>query len=269
MVEDQRVQRTVSAHLDLYLYGPADLIFSIAVADGYNTSESLDVLSDRSPVQVRELSGRHGARLHRVAAPAGPMTITYQAVVAGHVAPTPVDELDLIEYLRPSRYCESDTLFATARSEFNGTSGLELLRQVAEWVTTRLRYVPGASQPIDGAVATLLARAGVCRDYAHLVVALLRAKDVPARVVSVYAPGLAPMDFHAVAEAFVDGAWHIVDATGLAPRDSMVRIATGLDASGTAFLSQYGSAVNLRTLQVQASVDELVDDDHHAPAQLR
>ena len=69
---------------------------------------------------------------------------------------------------------------------------------------SRLNYVPGSSDPIDGAVDTLLAGAGVCRDFAHLVVALLRAVNVPARVVSAYAPGLDPMDFHAVAEAFVD-----------------------------------------------------------------
>ena len=83
---------------------------------------------------------------------------------------------------------------------------------------TRLNYVPGSSDPIDGAADTLLAGTGVCRDYAHLVVALLRAVFVPARLVSVYAPGLYPMDFHAVAEAFIDGQWRVVDATLLAPR---------------------------------------------------
>jgi transglutaminase-like putative cysteine protease len=71
-----------------------------------------------------------------------------------------------------------------------------------------------------------LAGAGVCRDYAHLVIASLRALSVPARLVAVYAPGCQPMDFHAVAESFVDGAWRVVDATCLAPRQSMVRIAT-------------------------------------------
>ena len=80
---------------------------------------------------------------------------------------------------------------------------------------------------------TLLAGAGVCRDYAHLVVALLRAVNVPARLVSVYAPGVYPMDFHAVAEAFVEGQWRVVDATLLAPRQSLVRITTGRDTADT------------------------------------
>ena len=122
-------------------------------------------------------------------------------------------------------------------------------------------YLPGASQPTDGAIATLLARRGVCRDYAHLVIALLRGRDVPARLVSVYAPGLSPMDFHAVAEAYVDDAWHVVDATRLAPRQSLLRIATGQDASETAFLTNSGGGLDLLEIQVMATVDELPTDD--------
>jgi len=111
---------------------------------------------------------------------------------------------------------------------------------VSSWVGTRIAYVTGSSLPTDGAVRTLLSRRGVCRDFAHLVVAFLRALDVPARVVGVYAPGLSPMDFHAVAEAAIDGVWHVVDATTLAPRQSLVRIATGRDAADIAFLSARG-----------------------------
>ena len=121
--------------------------------------------------------------------------------------------------------------------------------------------MPGSSSPTDGAVDTLLAGAGVCRDYAHLAVALLRARDVPARLVSVYAPGLSPMDFHAVVEAVVDGAWHVVDATLLAPRSTLVRIATGRDAADTAFLSNYGGALRLDGIEVSAVADELPADD--------
>jgi transglutaminase-like putative cysteine protease len=118
-----------------------------------------------------------------------------------------------------------------------------------------LDYVPGSSDPIDGAADTLLAGAGVCRDYAHLVIALLRAVNVPARLVSVYAPGCDPMDFHAVAEAFVDGAWRVVDATCLSPRQSMVRIATGRDAADTAFLDNHKGSITLKHMEVTAVVD--------------
>ena len=118
-----------------------------------------------------------------------------------------------------------------------------------------MEYVPGSSDPIDGAVDTLLAGAGVCRDYAHLVVALLRAVNVPARLVSVYAPGLFPMDFHAVAEAFVEGQWRVVDATLLAPRETLVRIATGRDAADTAFLDNHDGEITLNKMEVTAVVD--------------
>ena len=88
---------------------------------------------------------------------------------------------------------------------------------MTRWVHGRLIYLGGSSGPSDDAVDTLLRGEGVCRDYAHLVLALLRARDVPARLVAVYAPGLSPMDFHAVVEAWVDGAWRVVDATGPGP----------------------------------------------------
>jgi transglutaminase-like putative cysteine protease len=129
------------------------------------------------------------------------------------------------------------------------------LEKVSSWVGTRLNYVPGSSDPIDGAADTLLAGSGVCRDYVHLVVALLRALDVPARLVAVYAPGCSPMDFHAVAEAFVDGQWRVVDATCLAPRQALVRIATGRDAADTAFLDNHRGGINLNFLEVTAVVD--------------
>ena len=108
----------------------------------------------------------------------------------------------------------------------------------------------------------------MCRDYAHLVAALLRALHVPARVVSVYAPGLDPMDFHAVAEAYIDGDWYVVDATTLAPRGTLLRVATGRDASDTAFLSAYGGVVNLLNLEVSAVADALPDDDIRELARL-
>ena len=95
----------------------------------------------------------------------------------------------------------------------------------------------------------------MCRDYAHLVIALLRAVNVPARLVSVYAPGCQPMDFHAVAEAFVDGQWRVVDATCLAPRQSLLRIATGRDAADTAFLDNHKGRITLNNMTVTATVD--------------
>ena len=141
---------------------------------------------------------------------------------------------------------------------------------VSSWVGTQLFYVSGSSRVTDGATQTLLARQGVCRDYAHLVIALLRARNVPARLVSVYAPGLSPMDFHAVVEAAIDGRWHVVDATAMAPRQSLVRIATGRDASDTAFLTTQSGRTSLATMRVGATcTPELPTDDVHQLVALR
>lgn len=256
------MKRTLTAHLELHAWSEADLVLSVAVAGGIVTSqETLTVVQNGHALEAREIAGRHGTRLHRIQAPAGDVLIDYSAEVHGHAAPIKTEELDIIEYRRPSRYAESDTLFPMAKAEFAGLAGKDLLDAVSSWVGANVSYVPGSSAPTDGAVQTMLQRQGVCRDYAHLVIALLRAHDIPARLVSVYAPGLQPMDFHAVAEAYIDGEWHVVDATALAPRETMVRIATGVDASETAFLSQHHAAVDLRWMEVTAVVDELPADD--------
>ena len=166
-------------------------------------------------------------------------------------------------YLRPSRYAESDRLAEVARRLFGGLAATgDIVAGVSSWVGTEIGYEAGSSLPTHGALDTLLGGQGVCRDFAHLVVALLRARDVPARVAAVYAPGLSPMDFHAVAEALVDGTWRVVDATLLAPRRSLVRIATGRDAADTAFLTVIGGTVDLVALEVGAVVEgDLPSDD--------
>ena len=246
--------------------GRARLAFQIAVArdrsPSFSVDEALAVELDGAPVEVRELVAAHGGRVHLLDSNAGALVVDYSATVTGLADPLGAGELELLSYLQPSRYCESDRLASLALTEFGGLRGKALLDGVSSWVGTHLSYVAGSSQPTDGAVETLLAGRGVCRDYAHLTVALLRGLEVPARVVAVYAPGLAPMDFHAVAEAYLDGGWQVVDPTLLAPREAMLRIATGHDAAATAFLSNYGADIELESLQVHASSDgELPADD--------
>lgn len=258
----------VGAEIEVEIGAETTLEFQITAArqPGVDISESLLVTLNGNAIAPKETIGEHGTRIHTLRADEGTATLSYSATVVGQAEPPPVRDIDVITYLRPSRYAEADKFFGFAATEFGryGTS-VTLLEKVSSWVGTRLDYVPGSSDPIDGATDTLLAGAGVCRDYAHLVIALLRALNVPARLVAVYAPGCAPMDFHAVAEAFVDGSWRVVDATCLAPRQSMVRIATGRDAADTAFLDNHGGAITLKSATITAVVDgELPKDsvDH-------
>ncbi|MBP1819328.1 transglutaminase family protein [Mycobacterium sp. OAE908] len=258
------MRREVAAELEIEITSPTTLEFQIAVAPHPNASvsETLSFNLNGSNVEPLEVSGVHGNRIHKLEVPAGSLSVHYAAAIVGRAEPAPVTEYDLSMYLRPSRYAEADKFFGFAATEFgNYADSTTLLEKVSSWVGTRLNYVPGSSDPIDGAVDTLLAGAGVCRDYAHLVVALLRAVKMPARVVSVYAPGLSPMDFHAVAEAFVDGQWRVVDGTLLAPRQSLVRIATGRDAADIAFLDNHKGAIELTKMEVMAIVDGDLPND--------
>ncbi len=265
------MKRDVSSRIVLNVTAPADLVFSVAVSSLYApTSENLTVTVDGEAVPVTELPDTVGGRLHRVAAPVGELVLEYTASIEGQGEEATSEDTELLVYGRPSRYAESDTLAPTAHAEFDATeSAPELLKNVASWVGTQLSYVPGSSLPTDGAVRTILARQGVCRDYSHVGVALLRALGVPARLVSVYAPGLSPMDFHAVAEAWLDGKWHVIDATTLAPRSSLVRIATGRDAADTAFLNVLAGRADLIESTVTAVVDELPQDDLNQLAEIR
>ncbi|QCO99037.1 transglutaminase family protein [Arthrobacter sp. 24S4-2] len=253
------MERTVAARLVFKTVAETKVALAVSVArnPGYSSlEESLSVTSGAEQVPVTELSDHHGGRFHYMEfAEPTEVTVDYTATVAGLAQPEEPNRMELIRYVRPSRYAESDRLLPTAYAEFGGLQGEELLHAVRDWVFSELRYVSGSSRGTDGAVETLLHRRGVCRDFAHLAIALLRSKDVPARLVAVYAPGLSPMDFHAVAEAYINNAWHVIDPTGLAPRESMIRITAGRDSSDTAFLSTVGGSLSLRELRVTAVVN--------------
>lgn len=247
------MQRRVTAELDLDLASPVDLIFQVTAAQQAPiVSENLTFTQGERVYTPTEIVDQSGSRLHRLTGAPGLLEVRYEATVDGVATTVPTSDLEAITYLRPSRYCQSDEVFAQARRQFQGLNGHDLIAAVSEFVAKSTAYTPGLSQGTDSAVTTLMTGQGVCRDYAHLVIALLRAMDMPARYTACYAPGLDPMDFHAVAEAYLDGAWYVIDATRLADRRSLVRIATGRDAADCAFLSYHGGNVGLTHLRVDA-----------------
>lgn len=259
------MQRAVTAELDLDLGSSVDLIFQITAAQSMPiATEQLSFRQGERIYTPTEIVDRSGTRLHRFTAEPGLLEVRYEATVTGRAAQAYTSDLETIEYLRPSRYCQSDEVFAQARRQFRGLEGHELVAAVSDFVASSVTYTPGLSLGTDSAVTTLSSGQGVCRDYAHLVIALLRAMDVPARYTACFAPGLEPMDFHAVAEAYLDGAWYVIDATRLAPRASLVRMATGRDAADCAFLSYHGGHVGLQRMRVDAwDVDAAPAPDDH------
>lgn len=147
---------------------------------------------------------------------------------------------DVVRYLMPSRYCPSDELQSFVAAEFGNLDAGPRIATMRDWIFERFAYVPGSSNAQTTAIDTFVQRRGVCRDFAHVLITLARASAIPARFVSVYAPYVTPQDFHAVAEVYLDGTWHLIDPTGMADASQIVRIGVGLDAAEVAFLSSFG-----------------------------
>lgn len=147
---------------------------------------------------------------------------------------------ETVQYLLPSRYCPSHQFTDFVESRFGELRGGAKLAAMRDWVAGHLAYVPGSSNFETTAVDTFHSGKGVCRDYAHLLITLARAGEIPARYASVYAPGVKPPDFHAVTEVFLGGEWHLVDATGMSREAEMAMIGIGRDSGDVAFLTGFG-----------------------------
>lgn len=160
---------------------------------------------------------------------------------------------DTVRYLMPSRFCPSDQFQTFVNAEFGYLQSGARIIAMRDWINRAFSYVPGSSNAQTTAMDTFVQRQGVCRDFAHVMITLARASTIPARFASVYAPGVTPQDFHAVAEIFLDGSWHLVDATGMAPADTIARIGVGMDAAEVAFLSSFGP-IELITQTVSVNV---------------
>ncbi|WP_306294797.1 transglutaminase-like domain-containing protein [Sphingobium lactosutens] len=123
-----------------------------------------------------------------------------------------------------------------------------------DWIARYFAYVHGVSDRETTALDTFVKRQGICRDYAHVMITFARAAGIPARIANVYALAVEPPDFHAVAEVFVGGEWHLVDATGMAKERDMAKIGVGRDAADVAFLVAFGTAVmHSQSVQVSAA----------------
>lgn len=164
------------------------------------------------------------------------------AVLLSRLNTTPYAALpnDVIKFLMPSRYCHPEAFLDFVAQQFAQLSGGSLIAAMADWITAHFTYDNAASTASTTATDTFTARAGVCRDYAHVLIAMARSAGIPARIVSAYAPDVTPQDFHAVVEVFLDGQWHLVDPTGMAYAPEIVRIGVGRDASDVSFMTSYG-----------------------------
>lgn len=251
----------IEAVLDYQMARPADVLLAVEVAEMIDQRIVEDQLTIAGVDALRPVPGDEMIGRRTWMNAAGPFHAEYRATVdldrvAGPLAGlgcAPRRELPaaVVPYLWPSRYCESDRFEAFVRREFSSLAGGDQIEAMAEWINRHLDYCAGTSDASTTAADTFVRRHGVCRDFAHLLATFARAAGVPARLVSAYALGLQPPDFHAVVEVWLDGGWRIVDATRLADPTGIVRIAVGRDATDIAFMTVFGMAtLNRQTVQV-------------------
>lgn len=206
------------------------------------------------------------SRFHGLAAPAGNLEIIYEAEVERTVfVGNPTMEIpesllidlptEVVRFLYPSRYCESDKFVRLAAKEFGHLHpGHERVAGICNWIYTHIDYQPGATDQHTSAVDCLTLRAGVCRDFAHLGVTICRALGIPARYGSAYAFLLPQQDYHAFFEVWLGDRWWYYDATRLAPQQGFIHVGSGHDAADTS-VATMSSSVQFDSMDV--SVEKL------------
>ena len=260
---------TIDLLLEYEVAHPAHFLFHIESA----FHESHDIIEERLSItpslKVRHFCDeRSGNRFVRLDAPRGMLSVNYHAKielvtvpVLLHLDESSVSALpdEVLRYLMPSRYCESDVMSRAAQQLFGHLpQGLSRVRAIESWLHDSIYYMPGFSNSTTTAQEVFVQRAGVCRDFAHLGITLCRALNIPARLVVGYVNfDEPPQDFHAVFEAWLDNQWVMFDGTKMSPIDRIVRVGTGRDAKDVAFATIFG--------QVQMTRKELTVDEGDKP----
>lgn len=251
----------IDAELDYYFPKAADVLLEMEAAQLPDQKLVEDKLTVGTATPLTPVAGNDGIGRRTWTRGEGRFMARYSATVdversgADLLARKIVPLRDLpgesIHYLWPSRYCQSEKLQDFARGEFAGLEGGAKIEAMAAWIRDNLVYQPGCSNSGTTAHDSFQQRKGICRDFAHVMLCFARAVDVPARMVSAYAWGLEPPDFHAVVEVYLDRGWQLVDPTGLAPVEGLVRIGVGRDAADISFMTIFGGTAKLNRQSVR------------------
>jgi transglutaminase-like putative cysteine protease len=256
----------IFSELSYDVFSPTTFIFNIQAARSASQliiEESI-VTSPYLQFEEFELSNVD-ARFIRMEVNQGvPFTITYQALVevnyqlineSSLTENIPIINLhaSVLPFLFPSRHCQSDKLRKLATKEFGHLPNeYAKVTAITDWIFNNTDYITGTTDSGTSAYDTLIQREGVCKDFAHLGIALCRALDIPARYFTGYACQLNPPDFHACFEACIAGQWIFFDPTKLVPVNGLVRIANGIDAGDAAVASFFGNT-NCTYMNVQCN----------------
>jgi transglutaminase-like putative cysteine protease len=272
----------ISSDLVYKVLSPSSLVLNIHALRTQKQTVLEESLVIEPYVKVEELSSEYGEnRLIRMEiVKEEEISISYKAIVDNCYKETDhsedadllVSQLDrsVIPYLYPSRYCQSDKLLRFANNMF-GSIETNYLKVVAltDWIYTHVQYLTGSTNSQTSAYDTVTEMAGVCRDFAHLGIALCRALTIPARYFTGYAYKLKPQDFHACFEAYLGNEWVLFDATKLVPLNGLVKIATGRDAADSAVATLFGN-VNCRSIHVSCkTLDGVFEPFYYDPSGLK
>jgi transglutaminase-like putative cysteine protease len=249
-----------SIELDYEIEPPSsDFIFSIhAAKTPYQTLVSENLYVNQNIGLTMYVDPVAHTRLLRLNALPGFLKLNYSGIVdlrhysasPNQIFETPVANLpgEVLTYLYPSRYCQSDFLQDIAIKEFGALPhGYSRVQAIRDWVSHHVTFKANSSNAHTTAIDTYSNKVGVCRDFAHLMIALCRALSIPTRFVTGIDYGsdpiLGPTDFHAYVEAYLDGHWYIFDPSGVAMPMGFLRFSTGHDAADTAIATIFGSVL--------------------------
>jgi hypothetical protein len=250
-----RIELHVALTYEIDQHG-ADFVFNIHAAHTPRQTISQESLVLSQPVTPQiHTDPVSGNRYMRLRGLPGELRLSYMATVdmehhradPSSLAEVPVRMLppEVIGYIYPSRYCQSDRLVKMAINEFGQMwQGHSRVQAIQSWVQRHVSFSSNTSNSNTSAVDTLIEQVGVCRDFAHLMIALCRAVNIPARFATGtdYGadPVLGPPDFHAYVEVYLGDRWYIFDPSGTAIPMAFVRFGTGRDAADVAFATIFG-----------------------------
>lgn len=234
-------------------------------------AETLDITPPLIPIAYIYPDPANGTRHIRLKARPGLLSIRYTATVdinhhvesTANIREVPVSLLppSVLPYVYPSRYCQSDRLRRFAAREFGHLrQGYWRVQAIQEWVRQRTAFLQGSSNESTSAVDTLIEQVGVCRDFAHLMISLCRAINIPARFVTGIDygadPAMGPTDFRAYVEVFLSDRWYLFEPTGASPPMGLIRIGTGRDAADVSFSTMFGAVRSFApVIQIEAVDD--------------
>jgi len=259
---------------------PADFVFNVHAARTPSQTIVLETLSVEPRVEpLMHTDPVLGNRYMRLRAGPGPLVVRYGATVDidhHRTSPGLLDECPIarmppeaLAFIYPSRYCESDRLRRFAAREFGHLRpGYWRVMAILDWVRLRVVFMPGTSNSSSSAMDTLVEQVGVCRDFAHLMIALCRAVNIPARFVTGIDYGAAVQlglpDFHAYVEVFLGERWYSFDPTGITAPMGLVRIGTGRDAADVSFATMFGTLTSFAPVVAVSALDDPANG-YHAP----